>query len=256
LWAFRQKTSYLPTFVLNSIFSIKQFLFMTAITCWAEEDRPREKMLLKGTQALSDAELLAIMIGSGTIGESAVVLAQRILASVENNLQELGRQSLRDLQKFKGIGEAKAITIAAALEIGRRRQLSDLRHRPRITGSRDAFNVIAPLLTDLYHEEFWLLLLNRANEVVARERLSTGGTSGTVVDIKMVLKTALDAHASGIIAVHNHPSGNLKPSAPDLELTQKIFQAGKMMDIPLLDHLIVSERGFYSFADEGTKPFG
>ena len=223
-----------------------------AITAWAEEDRPREKMLLKGKQALSDAELLAILIGSGTVGESAVAVAQGILASVGFNLHELGKRSLPDLKKFKGIGEAKAITIAAALELGRRRQLSDLRERPRITHSRDAFNTIAPLLTDLQHEEFWLLLLNKANEVFARQQLSTGGMSGTVVDIKMVLKAAIEAGAAAFIAIHNHPSGNLQPSQADIELTRKLKQSGAVIDMPLLDHLIVSDRGYYSFADEGN----
>ncbi|MFN4253481.1 MAG: RadC family protein [Saprospiraceae bacterium] len=222
-----------------------------AITSWAEEDRPREKMLLKGKHSLSDAELLAILIGSGTVGESAVALAQRILAGSDNNLHELGKRSLRELEKFKGIGEAKAITIAAALELGRRRQLSDLRERPRITCSRDAFNAIAPLLTDLHHEEFWLLLLNKANEVFARERLSTGGMAGTVVDLKMVFKTAIESRAAAAIAIHNHPSGSLKPSQADIDLTKRIRQAGALLDLPLLDHLIVSERGFFSFADEG-----
>lgn len=222
-----------------------------AITSWAEEDRPREKMLLKGKHSLSDAELLAILIGSGTVGESAVALAQRILAGSDNNLHELGKRSLRELEKFKGIGEAKAITIAAALELGRRRQLSDLRERPRITCSRDAFNAIAPLLTDLHHEEFWLLLLNKANEVFARERLSTGGMAGTVVDLKIVFKTAIESRAAAVIAIHNHPSGSLKPSQADIDLTKRIRQAGALLDLPLLDHLIVSERGFFSFADEG-----
>ena len=222
-----------------------------SITAWAEEDRPREKMLQKGCQSLSDAELLAILLGSGTIGESAVSLAQRILASVQNNLHDLGKRSIIEFQRFKGIGEAKAITIAAALELGRRRQLSDLRERPRISTSRDAFNVIAPLLTDLHHEEFWLLLMNKACEVFARERLSTGGASGTVADVKIAFKIALDARASAIIAVHNHPSGNLKPSDADMDLTKKLKEAGKILDLPLLDHLIVSERGYYSFADEG-----
>ncbi len=222
-----------------------------AITAWAEEDRPREKMLLKGRQSLTDAELLAILLGSGSIGESAVALAQRILQTVDLNLHELGKRSLTDLQRFKGIGEAKAITIAAALELGRRRQLSDLREKPRITASRDAFQVIAPLLNDLHHEEFWLLMLNKANEVIARERLSSGGMAGTVVDVKMVYKTALDARAAGIIAVHNHPSGNLQPSQADLDLTKRLRKAGEVLDLTLLDHLIVSERGFYSFADEG-----
>jgi DNA repair protein RadC len=221
------------------------------ISRWAAEDRPREKMLIKGMSALTDAELLAILIGSGTVGQSAVSLAQQILASVEQNLHELGKRSLLDLQRFKGVGEAKAVSIAAALELGRRRQLSDLRDRPRIGCSRDAFDAIAALLTDLHHEEFWLLLLNRANEVFARERLSMGGASGTVVDLKIVLKIALDARASGFIAIHNHPSGNLQPSRADIDLTEKLKQAGRIIDLPLLDHLIVSERGYYSFADEG-----
>jgi DNA repair protein RadC len=223
-----------------------------SITAWAEEDRPREKMLLKGRQALSDAELLAILLGSGSVGESAVGLAQKVLASVDHNLHELGKRSIKELQRFKGVGEAKAISISAALELGRRRQISDLRERPRVGSSRDAFNIIAPLISDLHHEEFWLLLLNKANEVFAREKLSTGGTAGTVADVKMTFKIALDALASGIIAVHNHPSGNLKPSQADVDLTKKMKEAGKVLDLPLLDHLIVSERGYYSFADEGV----
>lgn len=223
-----------------------------AITAWAEEDRPREKMLLRGKNALTDAELLAILIGSGTVGESAVALAQRILDSVERNLHELGKRSLPELRRFKGIGEAKAITIAAALELGRRRQLSDLRERPRIGGSRDAYNAVAPLLTDLHHEEFWVLLLNKSNEVFARQQLSSGGMAGTVVDVKLFFKAALDARAAAVIAVHNHPSGSLQPSAADLDLTKRLRKAGELFDLPLLDHLIVSERGYYSFADEGT----
>lgn len=222
------------------------------IAAWAEEDRPREKMLLKGRHSLSDAELLAILMGSGSVGESAVALAQRILASVENNLIELAKCTIQDFQQFKGVGEAKAISIAAALELGRRRQASSLRDRPRISSSQDAYQVIAPLLTDLYHEEFWLLLLNKANEVMARKILSTGGMAGTVADVKMVFKMALDTRAAAIIAVHNHPSGNLSPSQADIQLTKKIQDAGKILDLPLLDHLIVSERGYYSFADEGS----
>lgn len=222
-----------------------------SINAWAEADRPREKMLLKGYQSLSDTELVAILLGSGSVGISAVSLAQEILSSVENNLHELGKRSIKELQRFKGVGEAKAITIAAALELGRRRQISDIRDRPRIGTSRDAFNIIAPFLTDLHHEEFWLLFLNKACEVLAREKLSIGGTAGTVADVKLAFKTALDARASAIIAVHNHPSGNLKPSDADMELTRKMKEAGKILDLPLLDHLIVSERGYYSFADEG-----
>ncbi|TNE50727.1 MAG: DNA repair protein RadC [Bacteroidetes bacterium] len=222
-----------------------------AITAWAEEDRPREKLLLKGKGALSDAELLAILLGSGIAGQSAVALAQHILASVDFNLHELGKRSTAELCRVKGIGKAKAIGIVAALELGRRRQLSDLRRRPRITGSRDAFQAIAPLLTDLHHEEFWLLLLNKANEVIGREQLSIGGMAGTVVDIKILLKKALDARAVALIAIHNHPSGNLQPSQADIDLTRRLHQAGTIIDLPLLDHLIVSERGYFSFADEG-----
>lgn len=224
---------------------------MASITAWAEEDRPREKMLLKGISALSDTELLAILIGSGTVGESAVALAQNVLQGSDQSLQVLGRQSLKDLQRVKGIGPAKAITIAAALEIGRRRQMSDLRDRPRITCSRDAFNVIAPLITDLYHEEFWVLLLNQANEVIERKKVSSGGMTATVVDSRQFFRMAIEGKAVAVIAVHNHPSGNLKPSQADIQLTQKLVLAGKTIEVPLLDHLIVSERGFYSFADEG-----
>ncbi|MBN8678348.1 MAG: DNA repair protein RadC [Chitinophagales bacterium] len=222
-----------------------------AISAWAEEDRPREKMLLKGRHALSDAELLAILLGSGSMGESAVGLAQRILSTVDNNLHELGKRSITELQRFKGIGEAKAITIAASLELGRRRQLSDLRERPRVSTSRDAYLAISTMLNDLHHEEFWLLFLNKANEIFSREQLSIGGSAGTVADVKIAFKMAIDAKASAIIAVHNHPSGNLKPSEADTQLTKKMREAGKILDIPLLDHLIISERGYFSFADEG-----
>jgi DNA repair protein RadC len=222
-----------------------------SITAWAEEDRPREKMLLKGRQSLSDAELLAILLGSGSVGESAVALAQRILQSVEHNLHDLGKSSLAELQRFKGVGEAKAITIAAALELGRRRQASALRERAHIGNSQDAYAAIGPFLADLHHEEFWLLLLNKSNDVISRHQVSSGGMAGTVVDIKLIFKTAIDARASGLIAVHNHPSGNLEPSKADIELTKRLRQAGAVLELPLLDHLIVSERGYYSFADAG-----
>ena len=225
---------------------------VSTITAWAEEDRPREKMLLKGKLALSDAELVAILLGSGLPGENAVALAQRILASADHNLHELGRRSVDELQRFRGVGEAKAVAIAAALELGRRRQLSDLRDRPRVTTSRDAYNAIATLLNDLHHEEFWLLLLNKNNEITARTRMSSGGAAGTVVDLKMIFKTALDARATAFIAVHNHPSGSLSPSQADIELTRRLRKAGEVLDLPLLDHLIVSERGYYSFTDEGV----
>ena len=192
------------------------------IKSWAEDDRPREKLMLKGKSNLSDAELIAILIGSGSRSETAVGLSQRILKSVQNNLQELGRKNITDLMKFKGIGEAKAISIVAAMEIGRRRQLAKPIDRPQITGSSDAWNVIAPILMDLNHEEFWIILLNRSNKVIGKERISSGGIAGTVVDAKMVFRTALEkGPASGIILAHNHPSGNLKPSQADIGITKK-----------------------------------
>ena len=221
-----------------------------AITAWAEEDRPREKMLLKGKAALSDAELVAIIIGSGTVNEDAIALAQRILDSVNANLSELGRRSIKDLMKFKGIGEAKAISITAAVELGRRRQFSDVMQKDTITSSRDVFDMMLPQLIDLPYEEFWILQLNRANHVIGRARISSGGVSGTVVDSKMVFKPAIEVLATSIILVHNHPSGNLKPSQADIELTRKLKEAGKHLDIAVVDHIIVAYSGFYSFADE------
>ena len=222
-----------------------------SIKSWAEEDRPREKFLLKGRHHLSDAELLAILLGSGSIDESAVSLAQRILKAMDNNLNELGKSTLNDLMRFKGIGEAKGITILAAMELGRRRQLSNIKERPQIRSSRDAYNIIAPLLLDLPHEEFWILLLNRSNRVMSRECISTGGVSGTVVDAKMVFKKALEVPASAIILCHNHPSGSLKPSQADIDLTRKLRKGGETLDVTVLDHLIVAESGYFSFADEG-----
>ena len=221
-----------------------------AITAWAEEDRPREKMLLKGKAALSDAELIAIIIGSGTVNEDAISLAQRILNSVNANLSELGRRSIKDLMKFKGIGEAKAISITAAVELGRRRQFSDVMQKDTVTTSRDVFDMMLPQLIDLPYEEFWIIQLNRANHAIGRARISAGGVSGTVVDSKMVFKPAIEVLATSIILVHNHPSGNLKPSQADIELTRKLKEAGKHLDIAVLDHIIVAYSGFYSFADE------
>lgn len=221
------------------------------INKWAEEDRPREKMLSKGKSVLSDAELIAILIGSGSRSESAVSLSKRILQAFENNLHELGKASIKKLMEFKGIGEAKAITIAAALELGRRRQLSDIKERVQVRSSRDAYNAIAPLVMDLAHEEFWILTLNRSNHVIGRHKISSGGTAGTVVDAKMIFRQALEMQASSIILCHNHPSGSLNPSDADIRVTRKLKQGGGYMDISVLDHLIVSERGYYSFADEG-----
>ena len=222
-----------------------------SIKSWEEADRPREKMLLKGKSALSDAELLAILIGSGSVNENALALAGRILDSVNADLSELGRRSLKDLMKFKGIGEAKAITIAAALELGRRRQFSDLAQRDSISCSRDVFDLMLPKMIDLPHEEFWILLLNRANHIIGQACVSTGGVAGTVVDAKMVFRPALEALASSVVLIHNHPSGNLRPSGADLELTRKLKEAGKHLDITISDHVIIAHSGFYSFADEG-----
>lgn len=222
-----------------------------SIKAWAEEDRPREKLRLKGKQSLSDAELIAILLGSGSREETAVGLAKRILSDVQHNLNDLGKRSLGELLKYKGIGEAKAISITAALELGRRRQLSQVRERPQVRSSRDAFRAIAPLLVDLPHEEFWILLLNRANRVMGREKISLGGVAGTVVDAKVVFRKAIEGLASSIILCHNHPSGNLRPSQADIDLTKKLVQAGKTLDVVVLDHLIVTDEGYYSFADEG-----
>lgn len=221
------------------------------ITHWAEEDRPREKLLLKGKMALSDAELIAILIGSGTVALSAVDLAKQILQHVEYNLNDLAKLTIKDLQKFKGIGEAKAIAIISALELGRRRKESEPTKKPRITSSQNAYNVIAPHLLDLGHEEFWIIMLNKANVVIKKAQVSSGGVSGTIADPKIIFKKAVESLASSVILVHNHPSGNLKPSQADIMLTRKLKEAGKLLDIPVLDHLIFTDHNYYSFADEG-----
>lgn len=221
------------------------------ITHWAEEDRPREKLLLKGKMALSDAELIAILIGSGTVALSAVDLAKQILQHVEYNLNDLAKLTIKDLQKFKGIGEAKAIAIISALELGRRRKESEPTKKPRITSSQNAYNVIAPHLLDLAHEEFWIIMLNKANVVIKKAQVSSGGVSGTIADPKIIFKKAVESLASSVILVHNHPSGNLKPSQADIMLTRKLKEAGKLLDIPVLDHLIFTDHNYYSFADEG-----
>ena len=218
---------------------------------WAVEDRPREKLLAKGTSALSDAELLAILIGSGTPKESAVDLSKRILQGVNNNLDELGKQDVKSLCRIKGIGEAKSLTIVAALELGRRRKFSNALERPAIRGSKDVFDLFHPIVADIPHEEFWVLHLNRANKVIGRERTSMGGVSGTVVDVKLIMKSALSNLSSSIILCHNHPSGNDKPSENDKQITQKVKSACELLDIALLDHVIVAGAAYMSFADEG-----
>lgn len=221
------------------------------IKCLAEDDRPREKLLTIGRQNLSDAELLAIQIGFGTREETAIQLAQRVLNHYDNNLSRLAKASVAELKKFKGIGEAKAINIASAFELGRRRNDYETINQSKITSSKDAFQFFNKKLSDLPHEEFWILLLNRANSVVKMECISKGGISGTVVDARLILKPAIESLASGIILCHNHPSGQLKPSEQDLSLTKKIKESSRLMDINLLDHIIIGDQKYLSFADEG-----
>jgi DNA repair protein RadC len=218
---------------------------------WAEADRPREKLLSKGIISLSDAELIAIIIGSGNLDESAVELSRRILQSAQNNLSVLGKLSVDDLKKFKGIGEAKAIGIVAALELGRRRRKEDAPDHQQIQSSNDVFEIFQPMLADLPHEEFWVLLMNRSNKIIDKLRVSQGGVSGTVTDIRLILKPAIEKLASSIVLCHNHPSGNHKPSDNDISITQKAKEAAKFMDIAVLDHIIICEKNFFSFADEG-----
>lgn len=222
-----------------------------SIKSWSPEDRPREKLLLKGTSALSDAELIAILLGSGTAKLSAVEVAKKVLAHVDNNLDSLARLTVKELMKAKGIGEARAITIVAALELGRRRKDQSPDEKPKIDGSKTAVALIRSELMDLPHEEFWVLLLNRANRLVKKKKISEGGVSGTVADPKIIFKLAVEELASAIIVAHNHPSGNPKPSESDITLTKKIKEAGKLLDISLLDHLIIAHDKYYSFADEG-----
>ena len=222
-----------------------------SIKSWALDDRPREKLVAKGKTVLSDAELMAILIGSGNRQESAVALSQRMLQSVAGNINELAKLSIEKLMTFKGIGEAKAVNIIAALELGKRRQLENLLEKPKITGSKDVFNLMQPIMGDLAHEEFWVLFLNNSNKVLAKHQVSKGGMTATVVDIRLLFKQALELFSVAIIVCHNHPSGKLKPSDADIQLTQKIKNAGNTLDIKLLDHLIITEKAYFSFADEG-----
>lgn len=222
-----------------------------SIKSWAEEDRPREKLSAQGRRALTDAELIAILIGSGNRDESAVELSKRILHHYGNDLNKLGKASIDELSKFKGIGEAKAISIIAALEIGRRRNETESETPEFIGSSRDGYNIIKRYLMDLSHEEFWVMMINQAGKVIAKELISKGGIIHTVADPKIIFSAALRSSAVSIMLAHNHPSGNLKPSHQDIELTKRITAAGKLLDIKVLDHLIVTDNGFYSFADEG-----
>lgn len=222
-----------------------------SIKKWAEDDKPREKLLNKGCQALSDAELLAILIGSGSRNESAVDLCKRILQHNQNNLSVLSRQTIAQLITFKGIGEAKAITIVAALELGRRRRAEEARKVVAINSSNSVFEYMQPLIGDLSHEEFWVLLLNNSNKIIGKIQLSKGGLTATVVDVRLLFKQVIEQLATAIVLVHNHPSGQLVPSEADRHITEKIKRAGEVLDVKLLDHVIVTEHAYYSFADEG-----
>lgn len=217
----------------------------------AEDDRPREKFLLKGKNSLSDSELLAIIMGSGSRDESALELARKILASVNNNWHQLSLLSSKDLMKFKGVGEVKAISIIAALEIGKRRSVQEIPYRPIISNSGDAYLILKSHLSDLRTEEFWAVFLNQSNKVVHISKLTQGGISQSIVDVRILFKTALDHFSTGIIIAHNHPSGSLKPSTEDLNITEKIKDAGSTLSIQLLDHIIITQDTYFSFSDEG-----
>lgn len=221
-----------------------------SIKNWKEDDRPREKLSQKGREVLTDAELIAILLGSGNKDESAVGLSKRILSAANNNLNELGKFSLRQLTQFKGIGDAKAITIAAALELGRRRRKEEALERMKIISSKSVFELMQPIVGELPHEEFWIIYLNNSNKVIQYVQLSKGGITGTLVDVRLVMKRALELGATAIVLVHNHPSGTLLPSEADKQLTQKLKTASESLDISVLDHLIITEENYFSFADQ------
>lgn len=218
---------------------------------WSVEDRPREKLLQFGVQALSNAELVAILIGSGSRNQTAVDLSRTILASVNNNLQELGKMRTSDFTRFNGIGCAKAVILQAAIELGRRRNASYSPEKILIKNSQTAYEVLAPVIGELEHEEFWVIILNRAHKVISTEKISQGGLTGTVIDTRMILKIAIERRSTSLIIAHNHPSGNLNPSEADISITEKIKSAAQLMDIQVLDHLIVAGKNYFSFADEG-----
>jgi DNA repair protein RadC len=221
------------------------------ISSWSEDDKPREELMLKGKSALSDAELIAILIGSGSRNETAVDLSKRILATVTHNLNALGKQSLSQLMQFKGIGEAKAIAIIAALELGRRRRAEEAVELVKITSSKIIFELMQPIIGELAHEEFWVIYLNNSNKVISKIQLSKGGITGTVVDVRLVFKAALEMSATSLVLCHNHPSGSLKPSEADKQITQKLKRAGESLEISILDHIIVTETSYFSFVDQG-----
>ncbi|KAF2342113.1 RadC family protein [Flavobacterium tistrianum] len=221
-----------------------------AIKNWSDGDKPREKLMLKGKEVLSDAELLAILIGSGSRNESAVALSKRILATTKN-ITALGKMSIIQLMQFKGIGEAKAVSIVSALELGRRQRIEDVEKVKKITSSKGVFDIMQPIIGELPHEEFWVLFLNNSNKVIYKSQLSKGGIAGTIVDIRLVFKLALENSATGLILCHNHPSGSLVPSSADKQITNKIKTAGEILDVKVLDHVIITESKYYSFVDEG-----
>lgn len=224
----------------------------STIRNWAEDDRPREKFILKGRHSLSDAELLAILISSGTKHESALDLAKNILKRAQGNLPVLSKFNIKELTDIHGIGHARAITILSALELGRRRSESEVLRQEKIKSSKDAYEIFRNTMGDKPYEEFWILMLNRGNKIIRKHPVSEGGLAGTVVDPKKIFKICLDHYAAGIILGHNHPSGLLTPSEADLKITRKLVDAGKLLEINVLDHLIISDSGFYSFADEGS----
>ncbi len=224
---------------------------MKSIKSWAEEDRPREKMLAKGKEALSNAELIAILIGSGNSKETAVDLSKRILHDNKDNLIELSRLTINDLMKYNGIGEAKAVTIAAALELGRRRRFSEALEKPSIKNSQVAYECFYAHLSDLNHEQFWIMLLNNANKVIRLEKIGVGGMTGTTADPKKIFKSALENNATNVMLCHNHPSGNVIPSNADKQITNNLVKAGQFLEIKILDHIIIGNDNYFSFADEG-----
>ncbi len=227
------------------------YISQPSIKFWAEDDRPREKLLSKSAKALSDAELIAILIGSGTRSESAVDVAKNILASVNNNLPELSKLGVNDLTRFRGVGDVKAISIIAALELGRRRRLSEALEKRKILCSRDAYEIMQPITADLLREEFWIICLDIRNQIVKKHCVSQGSATGTVVDPKHIFKIAIDNNAHTIILSHNHPSGEIKPSQPDINITRKCVDAGKFLELHVVDHIIVTQDKYFSFADEG-----
>jgi DNA repair protein RadC len=221
------------------------------IKCWALDDRPREKLIAKGKTNLTDTELIAILIGSGNRTESAVALSKRVLTSVDNNLNSLAKLSIDSLMRFNGIGEAKAISIITALELGKRRQFEQIDVKPKITSSTDVYHLMQPIIGELLHEEFWVLYLNNSNTVIAKEQISKGGLTATLVDVRVIFKKAIETMSVAIVICHNHPSEKLNPSKSDIVLTNKIEEAAKILDIKLLDHLIITQKSYFSFADEG-----